>query len=256
MAPRLAADGLVFVGLDFIGERLTEVNVTSPTGIQELSRATWAATSPRTSSRGSSGASTTTARCSAASRRPRAVGPMPITVIVRSSTGDESRLTFDAMQRVVVGPRIELRRAPPRPEREPPPRVAPGARGRLRARRRGEHERHLRRRRARRPAHVAHRALGGRRAPRARVARAAHRPDARHARPRRGDARPGARARRGGAGGDGHRPDDPGARRRGARPGRGPRARRGGPRLRRRAAPRSATCPWPTRTRRASTRRS
>ena len=38
MRPRLAADGLVFVGLDFIGGRLTEVNVTSPTGIQELSR--------------------------------------------------------------------------------------------------------------------------------------------------------------------------------------------------------------------------
>jgi glutathione synthase len=38
MAPKLAADGLVFVGLDFIGEKLTEVNVTSPTGIQELSR--------------------------------------------------------------------------------------------------------------------------------------------------------------------------------------------------------------------------
>jgi glutathione synthase len=38
MAPRLAEDGLVFVGLDFIGERLTEVNVTSPTGIQELSQ--------------------------------------------------------------------------------------------------------------------------------------------------------------------------------------------------------------------------
>jgi glutathione synthase len=38
MAPRLAADGLVFVGLDFIGGRMTEVNVTSPTGIQELSR--------------------------------------------------------------------------------------------------------------------------------------------------------------------------------------------------------------------------
>jgi len=37
MAPRLEADGLVFVGLDFIGGRLTEVNVTSPTGIQELS---------------------------------------------------------------------------------------------------------------------------------------------------------------------------------------------------------------------------
>jgi glutathione synthase len=40
MAPRLRADGLVFVGLDVIGERLTEVNVTSPTGIQQLSRFT------------------------------------------------------------------------------------------------------------------------------------------------------------------------------------------------------------------------
>lgn len=38
LAPRLAADGLVFVGLDVIGGRLTEVNVTSPTGIQQLSR--------------------------------------------------------------------------------------------------------------------------------------------------------------------------------------------------------------------------
>src|ERR1019366_4862081 len=38
IAPRLAADGLVFVGLDFIGGKLTAVNVTSPTGIQELSR--------------------------------------------------------------------------------------------------------------------------------------------------------------------------------------------------------------------------
>jgi glutathione synthase len=37
IAPRLLADGLVFVGLDIIGERLTEVNVTSPTGIQQLS---------------------------------------------------------------------------------------------------------------------------------------------------------------------------------------------------------------------------
>jgi glutathione synthase len=40
MAPRLRADGLVFVGLDVIGERLTEVNVTSPTGIQQLGRFT------------------------------------------------------------------------------------------------------------------------------------------------------------------------------------------------------------------------
>jgi glutathione synthase len=33
-----AQDGLFFVGLDVIGEHLTEVNVTSPTGIQELGR--------------------------------------------------------------------------------------------------------------------------------------------------------------------------------------------------------------------------
>lgn len=38
IAPRLKKDGLVFVGLDVIGGRLTEVNVTSPTGIQQLSR--------------------------------------------------------------------------------------------------------------------------------------------------------------------------------------------------------------------------
>lgn len=38
VAPRLAADGLVFVGLDVIDGRLTEVNVTSPTGIQQMSR--------------------------------------------------------------------------------------------------------------------------------------------------------------------------------------------------------------------------
>ena len=40
VAPKLRADGLYFVGLDVIGEKLTEVNVTSPTGIQELSRFT------------------------------------------------------------------------------------------------------------------------------------------------------------------------------------------------------------------------
>jgi glutathione synthase len=40
ISPRLRADGLIFVGLDVIGERLTEVNVTSPTGIQELGRFT------------------------------------------------------------------------------------------------------------------------------------------------------------------------------------------------------------------------
>lgn len=38
VAPRLRRDGLYFVGLDVIGGYLTEVNVTSPTGIQQMSR--------------------------------------------------------------------------------------------------------------------------------------------------------------------------------------------------------------------------
>jgi glutathione synthase len=38
VGPKLREHGLYFVGLDLIGERLIEVNVTSPTGIQELSR--------------------------------------------------------------------------------------------------------------------------------------------------------------------------------------------------------------------------
>ena len=36
LAERLRQDGLFFVGLDIIGDSLTEVNVTSPTGIQEI----------------------------------------------------------------------------------------------------------------------------------------------------------------------------------------------------------------------------
>ncbi len=36
VGPRLRADGLHFVGLDVIGDYLTEVNVTSPTGIREV----------------------------------------------------------------------------------------------------------------------------------------------------------------------------------------------------------------------------
>jgi glutathione synthase len=36
LAPWLRSDGLYFVGLDVIGSYLTEVNVTSPTGIQEV----------------------------------------------------------------------------------------------------------------------------------------------------------------------------------------------------------------------------
>lgn len=38
VGPRLREEGLWFVGLDVIGEYLTEINVTSPTGIQEMSR--------------------------------------------------------------------------------------------------------------------------------------------------------------------------------------------------------------------------
>jgi glutathione synthase len=38
VAPTLVAHGLTFVGLDVIGERLTEVNVTSPTCIREIAR--------------------------------------------------------------------------------------------------------------------------------------------------------------------------------------------------------------------------
>ena len=40
VGPVLAESGLFFVGLDLIAERLIEVNVTSPTGIQELGRLT------------------------------------------------------------------------------------------------------------------------------------------------------------------------------------------------------------------------
>ncbi len=38
VGPRVRADGLWLVGLDVIGDYLTEVNVTSPTGIQEIDR--------------------------------------------------------------------------------------------------------------------------------------------------------------------------------------------------------------------------
>src|SRR6185295_2228094 len=38
IGPHLRAAGLWFVGLDFIGERLIEINVTSPTGIQQIGR--------------------------------------------------------------------------------------------------------------------------------------------------------------------------------------------------------------------------
>jgi glutathione synthase len=38
LSPRLREEGLVFVGIDVIGGLLTEINVTSPTGIQEIDR--------------------------------------------------------------------------------------------------------------------------------------------------------------------------------------------------------------------------
>src|SRR5208282_6902756 len=38
IGPRLRELGLVFVGIDVIGDYLTEINVTSPTGIQEINR--------------------------------------------------------------------------------------------------------------------------------------------------------------------------------------------------------------------------
>jgi glutathione synthase len=38
IGPALKERGLIFVGIDVIGEYLTEINVTSPTGIQEIDR--------------------------------------------------------------------------------------------------------------------------------------------------------------------------------------------------------------------------
>jgi glutathione synthase len=38
IGPTLRARGLIFVGIDVIGNHLTEINVTSPTGIQEIDR--------------------------------------------------------------------------------------------------------------------------------------------------------------------------------------------------------------------------
>ena len=38
LGPSLRQWGMVFVGIDVIGEHLTEINVTSPTGIQEMNR--------------------------------------------------------------------------------------------------------------------------------------------------------------------------------------------------------------------------
>ena len=38
IGPELARRGLLFVGIDVIGDWLTEINVTSPTGLQQINR--------------------------------------------------------------------------------------------------------------------------------------------------------------------------------------------------------------------------
>ena len=38
IGPDLKKRGLMLVGIDIIGDKLTEINVTSPTGVQELKR--------------------------------------------------------------------------------------------------------------------------------------------------------------------------------------------------------------------------
>ena len=38
IGPTLRSQGMIFVGIDVIGDYLTEINVTSPTGIQEIAR--------------------------------------------------------------------------------------------------------------------------------------------------------------------------------------------------------------------------
>src|SRR5690606_33782986 len=38
LAPELKRRGLLFTGIDVIGDHLTEINVTSPTGIREIAR--------------------------------------------------------------------------------------------------------------------------------------------------------------------------------------------------------------------------
>ena len=38
IGPTLRDQGMIFVGIDVIGDWLTEINVTSPTGIQEIDR--------------------------------------------------------------------------------------------------------------------------------------------------------------------------------------------------------------------------
>jgi glutathione synthase len=60
IGPTLRQQGLLFVGIDVIGDYMTEINVTSPTGIQEINRLdgvelevrTWDAIEARLNARG------------------------------------------------------------------------------------------------------------------------------------------------------------------------------------------------------------
>src|SRR5258705_576986 len=47
IGPTLRAQGLVFVGIDVIGDWLTEINVTSPTGFQEIARRSCIESAPK-----------------------------------------------------------------------------------------------------------------------------------------------------------------------------------------------------------------
>jgi glutathione synthase len=38
IGPELKRRGLLFTGIDVIGDKMTEINVTSPTGIREIAR--------------------------------------------------------------------------------------------------------------------------------------------------------------------------------------------------------------------------
>ncbi|MDE5022708.1 glutathione synthase, partial [Francisella tularensis subsp. holarctica] len=40
VAKKLKKEGVMFAGIDVIGDKLTEVNITSPSGIQEIYKAT------------------------------------------------------------------------------------------------------------------------------------------------------------------------------------------------------------------------
>ena len=117
LAPRLRADGLWFVGLDVIGDWLTEINVTSPTGIQEINALDGVTLEARSSTSSSSGSR----RCAPE----------------RRATKDERQKTKDLPRRssfvfclssfVFSSRRSSARSTPPRRRRGPRGGRAPGS---------------------------------------------------------------------------------------------------------------------------------